>query len=331
MKPICYKNTKTNLPGWVNTVHIEQKYGYAYETDTHFVHFYGKEPYYIISSGLTVTEKKNGTLNEWVSNRFGAIDIQSMTMDVGHSVDGIWRPSLYFWDDTCEAIKISSSEQISEENSLRALIQQLDTILFYVEPSIEGLESYSHKIRELLILSCTEIENQWRSLIDKSNVQPMNGRMFTTQDYVKLKSKTHIDEFVMSLRNLSYSSQVKPFENWNDSAPTQSLAWYYAYNETKHNREANFHCAKLKYVIDSIVANIIFYAIRFNPISIINNNNIFGSTVNQMFNINIVNADRTSFYIPLLDTAKIQNPDCIVIDSYRENLKKDWIVENLTL
>ena len=62
MKAICYRNTSTLLPGWVNTVHVEEKFGYAYETESHFVHFYGKEPFYIISVGLTVTEKKTGTL-----------------------------------------------------------------------------------------------------------------------------------------------------------------------------------------------------------------------------------------------------------------------------
>ena len=110
MKAICYKNTKTNLPGWIDTVHIEQKYGYAYETPTHYVHFYGKESFYIISVGLTVTEAKTSyaTIEEWVKYRFGAEDIQEMTCDVGHVLDGIWRPSLYYWSDICTALQIDA-------------------------------------------------------------------------------------------------------------------------------------------------------------------------------------------------------------------------------
>jgi len=183
MKAICYRNTKTNLPGWVNTVHVEQKYGYAYETPTHFVHFYGKEPYYIISVGLTTIEGKAGysSLEDWARQRFGAEEIKEMLHDVGHTVEGVWRPSLYYWEDTCSALNVKTSEQVAQEQSIRLLVQELDNLLFYIDPSAEGLESYSHKTRELLIISCTEVENQWRSFFQRNNSVPQNGRFLRQQ------------------------------------------------------------------------------------------------------------------------------------------------------
>jgi|JI9StandDraft_1071089.scaffolds.fasta_scaffold12222_4 hypothetical protein len=331
MRAICYENTLTNLPGWVNTVHIEQKYGYAYETDTHFIHLYGKEPFYIISTGLTVSEGKNGSLNDWALRRFGARNIQPMTLEVGHTIEGIWRPSLYFWEDICSAIKVQLEEQLSEESALRILVQQLDNLLLYIEPSQDGLESFGHKTRELLILACTEIENQWRSLLEKSGTLPTNGRAFTTQDYVKLIAPTYLQEFSLNLRNNLFPVDIKPFLTWNSALPTQSLAWYNAYNETKHNRDGHFSSAKLRHVIDAIAANIIFYSIRFSPLSLINNTNAFSGIVNQMFTIKMNDSDRTSFYIPLIDNTKIQRSDCIVIDSYREKLNENWITQNLVL
>lgn len=64
MTGITYKNTKTTLPRWENTLHIEQPRGYAYETDTHFVHIYGSDKhFYVISTGLTVLEKKKRFFN----------------------------------------------------------------------------------------------------------------------------------------------------------------------------------------------------------------------------------------------------------------------------
>ena len=203
MKAICYKNTKTNLPGWVDNVHLEQKYGYAYETPTHYVHFYGKESFYIISVGLTVTEgkAKYKSLEDWVKYRFGADEIQVMTRDVGHVLEGIWRPSLYYWYDTCNALRINESEQVAQEQSIRLLVQKLDELLMYIEPSIEGLECYSYKTRELLILSCTEVENQWRSILVHNKITPINGKDYTTKDYAKLINKIFLTDFSIRLRN----------------------------------------------------------------------------------------------------------------------------------
>ena len=77
MNAIVYINTKTTIPRFSNDAHISQSRGYAYETDTHFVHIYGKiQGIWVISTGLTVTEKKTGTLEDWVINTFGAEDIQ---------------------------------------------------------------------------------------------------------------------------------------------------------------------------------------------------------------------------------------------------------------
>ena len=331
MKGLCYENTSTNLPGWVNTVHHEQKFGYAYETDTHFVHFYGKEAYYIISVGLTVTEKKSGSLEDWCVRRFGATNIKTMQVAIGHSIESLWRPSLYYWDDTCAALKINDSEQLSEESALRVLIQQLDNLLLYIEPSSSGLDCYSHKTRELLILSCTEVENQWRAILDKAEVLPSNGRTYSTNDYSRLIGKVFLEEFSVKLRSISSTPVIKPFVNWTIANPTKSIKWYDSYNETKHNRESHFDSAKLRFVIESVAANLVLYSVRFSPLSLINNTNNFSSMVNQVFNISMDGSNRESFYLPLLDTSKIQRQECIVFDSYREKLNAPWIVDKLVL
>ncbi|MBP3772453.1 MAG: hypothetical protein J6I53_07170 [Treponema sp.] len=331
MKAICYKNTKTNLPGWVDNVHVEQKYGYAYETPTHYVHFYGKESFYIISVGLTVIEgkAKYKSLEDWVKYRFGADEIQVMTRDVGHVLEGIWRPSLYYWYDTCNALRINESEQVSQEQSIRLLVQKLDELLIYIEPSIEGLECYSYKTRELLILSCTEVENQWRSILVHNKITPINGKDYTTKDYAKLINKIFLTDFSIRLRNNSFRTKITPFLLWNVSNPTKSLVWYDAYNKTKHDRYNSFSDAKLKFIIEAIAANIVLYAIRYSPLSLINNSTVFSATINQMFTIEMENVDIKSFYIPELDTSKIMTDDCIVFDSYRDKLNKEWKVDNI--
>lgn len=57
LKGFFYKNTKTTIPDLENNLHESQPLGYAYETDSHFVHFYGQENgLNIISVGLTAIQ-----------------------------------------------------------------------------------------------------------------------------------------------------------------------------------------------------------------------------------------------------------------------------------
>jgi hypothetical protein len=91
MSALVYENTKTTLPGWVTTVHEQQSRGIGYETADHFVHFYGRGTgLWVVSPGLTVTQKKQGTLSDWVTATFGAQNILPLTTAVGHSVAGVW-------------------------------------------------------------------------------------------------------------------------------------------------------------------------------------------------------------------------------------------------
>ncbi len=46
--------------------------------------------------------------------------------------------------------------------------------------------------------------------------------------------------------------EIKPFEKWDDSKPTQSLKWYHNYNAVKHDRENEFSKATLLSVIEAL-------------------------------------------------------------------------------
>jgi hypothetical protein len=329
MKAYLYENTHTNIPNWEKTTHVINKYGYGYETDSHFVHFYGKEDFCIISVGLTVIEEKKGTFTDWIVNRFGAVNIEEMNLEVGNTIEGIWRPSLYYWDDIDRGIKVIPSELHSQEQALRILIEKLDEVLLFVEPSKEGLESYSHKIRELLILACTEVENQWKSLLNKTHYTPINGNTFSTQDYVKLLPVSFIDEYQMTLKNYSSFTPSIPFAGWNPGNPTKSLAWYDAYNKTKHDRDVHFCDAKLKYSIDAVAANIIMYCTRFGALRLLHETNTLAGLFKQIFEIKMINVNRKSFYIPKLHFPYDTRRDCFVFDCYANKFNQPWIVNEL--
>src|SRR5690606_5022655 len=115
----------------------------------------------------------------------GATNKELMQTAPGEVVSGVWRPGLYFKREIHQALAIDEYTQRSAEQSLRVLIEKLDEILLYIEPSQIGLRSYGHKCRELLILACTEVESLWAQYMRLANITPA-GRTFSTNDYVKL-------------------------------------------------------------------------------------------------------------------------------------------------
>lgn len=332
MNGIFYKNSATNIPGWVKDLHLEHKYGYAYETNTHFVHFYGRDTgLNIISVGLTAVEKKNGSLENWVKRVFGAVQIQSLLNPIGNTVEGIWRPSLYYSKDIQSAIKVDPTEQRSAEQAVRILIDKLDELLLYIEPDANGLKTYSHKTRELLILSCTEVENQWTAILKRANIKPRNNRTYNTQDYVKLLPKAYLTDYLIQLRNYRHLPDFRPFHAWLVANPTQSLTWYDAYNKTKHDRSASFHEATLENVILSISANIAMFCVRFGPFSLIHDNNALTSVVNQHFVISLEDSNPQTYYLPKIDLPENTRTDLFVYDCYREKHQQAWNICPLTL
>jgi len=329
---IFYKNTKTNIPNCVNNLHETQPLGYAYETDTHFVHLYGKDyGLNVISVGLTAIEGKNGTLTDWVTRIFGAEDIQPLVQPVGNTVENIWRPSLYYAHDIQKALNIDPYEQRASEQALRVLIDKLDELLLYIEPDQSGLKAYGHKSRELLILACTEVENLWTSIFKKSGVLPQNKRMFTTQDYVKLLPAAALNEFNITYKNYNGLREFQPFSRWNASQPTQSLSWYDAYNKTKHDRSTSFNAATLENVLDAIAANLAMFCAKFGPFSLLCDNNTLASLVNQHFQISLKNSDQSSYYIPKITLPANTRTDLFIYDCYKSGHNDEWNVQALTV
>jgi hypothetical protein len=203
--------------------------------------------------------------------------------------------------------------------------------LLYIEPSATGLSCFGHKTRELLILACTEVENQWRSLLQRANCARTSGGIYTTADYSRLIDKVYLEEFAISLRNGPVFKMVRPFSGWDPLRPTQSLPWYDAYNATKHDRDQHFDRATLDAALQAIAANLVLFSVRFGPLSLVNPSHVFAALVNQMFDIEMQGADRTSFYLPLLDTSGVTRTDCFVTDSYKAGLNLPWAPTALVL
>lgn len=303
MNAITYRNTKTALPGWIEPVHLKLQRGYAYETDQHFIHIYGSmTDTWWISIGATAHEKKpNGVLlTDWVRAKFGAEDIQMLNHAPGEVISSVWRPGLQHLTEIYQALNTQEYEQRAAEQSLRILLDKLDDILLYIEPTANGLLTYGHKTRELLILACTEVENNWTQYMKISN-SPPTGRSFTTNDYVKLLEPLCLAEYQISFKQFNDVQPLRPFERWNKVNPTQSLPWYEAYNKTKHDRGAHFSEATLENCLHALSAAIALFCARYSPIPLIFGNGSAAALFNQHFSIQLSEPNPQSFYVPLLN------------------------------
>jgi hypothetical protein len=128
-----------------------------------------------------------------------------------------------------------------------------------LEPSPDNLQAYGHKIRELLLLAAMEVEASWAAVL-KANGYPPSTRL-STNDYVKLLAPMLLDKHGLALASYPRFPQFTPFEGWTSASPTQSLAWYHAYNLTKHNREEHLNVATLEKAVHAVgAAAVMFYA-----------------------------------------------------------------------
>jgi|GEM_PF-2191575 len=244
--------------------------------------------------------------------------------EVGHVISHVWRPGLCL--DIKEALEINQGEKARAKKELKILIEKLHEILMYIEPDVNCLQAYGHKIRELLILACTECENSWTSYIRYSGI---TTERLSTNDYVKLNNKLFLSEYKVIFTNHPISKDLQPFASWNIQNPTTSLAWYDDYNKTKHNKDEFFNRATLENCLNAIAANIIMFCVRYSPYELIESNDICSNLINEYFSIELINPDLTSFYIPYIKSYAMASGAFSA--PLASTFEKQWIIDEFIL
>jgi len=163
-----------------------------------------------------------------------------------------------------EGLRANSQETVSSLSQVRSLVAMLDSIFQTVHPTKANLTCFGSGIRNLIILACTECETQWRAVLKANHYSSASksGRL-TTDDYVKLLPAMRLDEYAVKFTHYPWLEALAPFQGWDKSRPTQSLAWYDDYNAVKHDRELAFDQASLANAIKSIAATWIMIAAQF--------------------------------------------------------------------
>lgn len=210
-------------------------------------------------------------------------------LDIGWKYKHIWKPLMNIHIE--RELDITQSELFHAKRDLGILIQKLQEILLFIEPSEDGLKAYSHKIRELLFLACSDLESTFKKYKFGKN-ERMNN-------YIEILKFVDLTKYKISLVGYAKPYKCSPFEKWNEKEPAKSLDWYDAYNKIKHNREDNFHFATLENCINAIAANLIMFAVRFSPTTLYNENDVCSNLARSALEYKIENSK--DFYIPVFE------------------------------
>jgi hypothetical protein len=98
------------------------------------------------------------------------------------------------------------------------VFEHLEEVFRYIEPVSENLVAHGNKIREMLILACTDVEANWRAVLD-NNVETPKVR-YTTLDYIKVKEPLRLAEWEVYLYDYPDLGPIQPFKNWLESDPS---------------------------------------------------------------------------------------------------------------
>lgn len=138
-----------------------------------------------------------------------------------------------------------------------SIIQEDIIKLFeYVEPSDINNSTYSFRIHELLTRICIEVEANFKAIlrenifnpVDKYN-KPKLEKNWNINDFKIVNKTHHLDDYSIQLPFWKGSTNIrKPFIAWKNN---NTLNWYQAYNQSKHDRVHNFDKANFENLIDA--------------------------------------------------------------------------------
>lgn len=216
---------------------------------------------------------------------------------------GLYKPEKAFYYNPIEPRLIYGSVYIRSNVAVSSLYDYLQDLFRYVEPDKSNLDVFGNKIRELLILTCTEVESGWRSVLE-DNSSTKKDR-YSTNDYIRIMKPLRLDEWSVELRDYPDLGIFSPFQGWSKVESTKSLPWYHGYNAVKHHRAAEFSRSNLRNLINAVAAIHILQVSQWGPGIY---DQMFDNLSSPFFTTRGPSIALTDLYVPTLDEKKMLSP-----------------------
>lgn len=191
-------------------------------------------------------------------------DLKPVLLQKGQYFPRVWRGYVGgtpFVDrlDLLDPFSVYGGEFTGAIVAAESLLMEVKELFRSVEPDELNDKAYGHRMRELLILLCTEVEANLVSIF-KANFPVKVARLrdeekyFNTSHYQKLKDVMFLDKYTIRLADYK-DRHFSPFWGWvGPKRASKSIPWYDAYNSVKHDREANFSLACMAHVLNAAAA-----------------------------------------------------------------------------
>jgi hypothetical protein len=236
-------------------------------------------------------------------------EVKILRTELGKFYPRIWRglyvPEKFFCYNPINPRSMYGSIYVRSNVAATSIYEYLQDLFKYVEPTTANLDVFGNKIRELLILACTEVETSWRAILEQNRSEKKDR--YTTNDYIELMEPLRLDEWSVELRDYPDLGTFSPFMTWQAANPTQSLAWYEGYNAVKHYREVEFAQASLKNLINAVAAVHVLQAAQWGPEMY---DRMFGNLRSPFMTMQFPTFALSDLYVPTLDrqAALASNP-----------------------
>lgn len=119
----------------------------------------------------------------------------------------------------------------------------------YVEIDVENYNTFSNGYALLIQAIGAELDTIFKVFCGFDTAERKN-----ISDYAQiiLASNIEIKDITVSLQE--YNIDLQPFEGWDEDRAAQSLPWWTAFTNIKHNRYSNLHQANMENVLNVLSA-----------------------------------------------------------------------------
>ena len=119
----------------------------------------------------------------------------------------------------------------------------------YVELNADNYDTYSNVYALLIQTIGAELDNVFKEYCGFNPSERKN-----ISDYAQSILSTDPDIINQEIMLHGYSMQIKPFTNWNAEHSAQSLNWWSAFTDIKHNRIGSMKQANQKNILNILGA-----------------------------------------------------------------------------
>jgi hypothetical protein len=234
-------------------------------------------------------------------------DVKPLKGELGRYFPRVWRGVYDLERNYCynpiDARGTYGGVYVGANVAASSIFDAVESLFLFVEPAKDNLRTFGHKIREALILACTEVESAWRSVFEANS--PHKKDSYSTNDYHRLVGPLRLKEWTVVLNDYPDLGSFSPFASWDVSSPTKSLSWYDAYNAVKHHREEKFQQATFESLINAAAALHIMQADQFGPEMY---DRFFGNEKSPFFTADHPAHELSDLYAPDLMDGKVMSP-----------------------